>query len=301
MVFEMDARVCSALVERSERGGRRVDRRGGGGEADGESAGGNGEKSSGEGRGDEGVVASIDGDAGGEKQGDDDGSLTEQGGGAEFRAYIWRAMCGPASAAAIGGRSAGDECEESSLRALLRRACLRPLRCDWRDDGVYGAVFPLSEYEVVKAVISKHADVTGLPPAALAFFRSAPVGAAGVLGGEDWRTRLTPALRSSLLPFQVPRPPPSAPRSSNVVPRAPATGPQPWHVCHLATQRPQRRDSATRPHPRATFKPQRSALEHGRPDMLRGIAGGGSRVCAVARRACSYRRRGRLTTTCHSS
>jgi hypothetical protein len=43
-------------------------------------------------------------------------------------------------AAAIGGRAAGDECEELPLRRLLRKADLVPKRYDWRDDGLYGGV-----------------------------------------------------------------------------------------------------------------------------------------------------------------
>ena len=129
--------------------------------------------------------------------------------GVEFRAFIWRVMCGMASALAIGGRSAGDECEEAPLRAMLRRLKIRPLRCDWRDDGVYGAVFPLSEYERVKEALSTEALVTGIPRAALAFYRrprstsdgAVQLGGPGT-GWSRWREKLTPALRACLMPFQ---------------------------------------------------------------------------------------------------
>ena len=163
------------------------------------------------------VVLEIDGRAeerdNGEKAGAGEGEVGEEveggGQGVEFRAYIWREMCGMASALAIGGRSAGDECEEAPLRAMLRRLKIRPLRCDWRDDGVYGAVFPLSEYERVKEALSTEALVTGIPRAALAFYRrprstsdgAVQLGGPGT-GWSRWREKLTPALRACLMPFQ---------------------------------------------------------------------------------------------------
>jgi hypothetical protein len=163
------------------------------------------------------VVLEIDGRVDGQDNGEGavaaegevGGGVEDGGRGVEFRAYIWRDMCGVASASTIGGRSAGDECEEAPLRAMLRGLKIRPLRCDWRDDGVYGAVFPLSEYERVKEALGTEALVTGIPRAALAFYRrpkgtrdgAVQLGGPGT-GWSRWRERLTPALRACLMPFQ---------------------------------------------------------------------------------------------------
>jgi hypothetical protein len=126
-----------------------------------------------------------------------------------------------------GGGGVSGSTEEGgmsvTLESLVAACGIKPLRIDSRQEGTFGAVFPLALHDKIKTALfsaltgANNVTLVPIPPATLQaltttkannskFSPDATGYSLGELGGREWdkiAERIPAGLRKSLLPYQV--------------------------------------------------------------------------------------------------